>query len=86
MAAITKSISLGSILATLRAFIAAAAPKELEESASPAICLDLIPVRSTIQSSLVSTNSESSSLVRIRSGKECPYPATRQEKDMRQLL
>ena len=69
VAQITKSISLGSVLAASKALRAAIAPIVAAVSSGAAILRSLIPVRSKIHSFDVSTMRSKSALVRICSGK-----------------
>ena len=76
VATITKSIEARSIPACRMAWIDAATARSEVFSPSAAKWRRVIPVRSRIHSSVVSTVLESSSLVTIRSGRYEPTPRT----------
>ena len=69
VARMIASTSLGSALASARAARAAAVAMKAQVSCAPAIWRWLMPVRSRIHSSDVSTLAASSALVTIRSGR-----------------
>ena len=70
-----RSISSASTPAISSAFLEASAASEVRDSSPEMTCLLPMPVRVRIHSSLVSTSSERSSLVRYCAGTAMPTPA-----------